>query len=60
LESPKEQKQRIATAEHSDGAGDAGEHDVVEEGFDAELQVFVGEVILSVRNVVPTLTSSKR
>jgi hypothetical protein len=45
LESPEEQEQRIAAAEHGDGVGDAGEHDVVEEGFDAELQIFVGEFI---------------
>jgi hypothetical protein len=47
LESPEEQEQeqRIADAEHGDGAGDAGEHDGAEEGFGAELQVFVGEVI---------------
>lgn len=38
-------EQRLAAAEHGDGAGDAGEHRVAEEGLGAELQALVGEVV---------------
>ncbi|KAF7094553.1 hypothetical protein CFC21_096852 [Triticum aestivum] len=38
-------EQRLAGAQHGDGAGDAGEDGVAEERLGAELEVLVGEVV---------------